>query len=111
MSSQIVFAIYQPKPGRNGHLEAIIKKHVPTLRSLGYATKRPVMLLRSTADQSYLEIFEWTSEEAASKAHSDPHVLALWDEFGEVATYRTLSQLAEAGEMFPHFEAVDALVP
>lgn len=68
------------------------------------------MLLRSPVDQSYVEIFEWTSADAASKAHFDPRVLALWDELGEVATYKTLSQLAEAGEMFPHFEVVDALI-
>ncbi|WP_119459172.1 antibiotic biosynthesis monooxygenase [Rhodospirillaceae bacterium SYSU D60014] len=110
MTGGIVIALYRPKPGQSGELESILAHHVPSLRREGLATSRPVLLLRSTVDGSYLEIFEWIDPEAAERAHTNEHVRAIWASITEVADVLRLADLAEAEDRFPHFEAVEELV-
>jgi hypothetical protein len=109
-TGQVVIAMYRAKPGHDKALEAVIARHVPTLRRLGLATKRPVLLLRSLTDATYLELFEWVDEHAAGKAHGNPDVMALWDAIGKESEFVSLGQLAEAGQPFPHFRPVDGVV-
>src|SRR5262245_1029342 len=106
---QVVIAMYRAKPGRDKALEAAIAQHVPTLRRLGLATKRPVVLLKSMVDSTYLEIFEWVDEHAAGKAHETKGVMEAWDALGKESEYVSLGQLAEAGRPFPHFRPVDGV--
>ena len=102
----LVIACYRPKPGQDAALRACVRDHVPTLRKLGLATSRPTVLLRA-ADGTLLELFEWTSAEAVERAHHDPAVGVIWGKFFEICDCVKLSDLAEAAEMFPHFEAMD----
>jgi quinol monooxygenase YgiN len=110
MAGKIVMAIYRPKPGRTAELESVLAEHVPALRREGLATARPVLLLRSPADGSYVEIFEWISEEASAAAHENAQVMALWQQLGEAAELIALAELAEAGQRFAHFDPMDGIV-
>jgi hypothetical protein len=109
MPSEIVIAVYRPKPGKERALEALIAKHVPTLRAAGLATSRPALLMRS-ADGAYLEVFEWKDGGAsANAAHDDPRVRAIWDPMGDVCEFAPLSSVREAKDRFPHFRPVDGV--
>ncbi len=110
VEGQIVIAAYRPKSGKAADLEIILRRHVPTLRSAGLVTERPVTLLKSFTDGTYLEIFEWVSGEAAEKAHDTPAVAAVWEAIGAIADFVPLSALPESARPFPHFAPVDAVV-
>jgi quinol monooxygenase YgiN len=103
---QVVIAAYRPKPGQEKLLLEVVRTHVPILRQQKLATARPVQVLRAS-DGTLLEIFEWVSEEAVEKAHTDPVVKRLWERFGKVSDFATLATLPGAQEPFPHFEPVD----
>ena len=109
MTGQVVIALYRPKPGKDAAVETILRRHVPTLRAAGLATSRPVTLLKSFTDGTYLEIFEWVDGEAAQKAHVHPEVEKIWGALDDVASFVTIGQLAEAGSRFPHFRPVDGV--
>ena len=109
MPGQVVIAIYRPHQGKDAAVEDILRRHVPTLRAAGLVSARPVTLLKSFADGTYLEIFEWIDEKAAGKAHDHPKVAEVWDALGEVASFIELGQLAEAKARFPHFRPVDGV--
>lgn len=104
--SLIVIGVYKPKDGKNEEMKEILKSHVPLLRSLGLATFRPPLIMKSK-NGSYIEIFEWSSSEAIEKAHNHPDVQALWKRFKEVCEYETLSSLEETSTQFPNFEHVN----
>jgi hypothetical protein len=103
----IVIAAYRPREGGDARLRELIRGHVPALRAEGLITDRPVTLMRSKEDGTYLEVFEWVDEDGSRKAHESPVVGAIWGAMMEVATFPSLGELAEAGGRFPHFEPVD----
>jgi hypothetical protein len=103
MGAQIVTAMYRPKPGKAEELEALVRRHQPALRAAGLVTERPTILMRSAADGTFVEIFEWASGEAARSAHEDEAVGALWTAMEAVADFVTLADLPEATRRFPHF--------
>jgi hypothetical protein len=102
MESAIVIAIYRPKPGKAKALDALVARHQPALVEAGLVTQRPFVLARSK-DGAVLEIFEWTSADAARRAHEHPVVGALWGEMAAVADFPPLADLAESTNRFPHF--------
>jgi quinol monooxygenase YgiN len=106
---EIVIAAYRPKPGAEKELLAVLAGHVPTLRRLGLATARPVLLLRA-ADGVHLEIFEWADAAAAEKAHHVPEVQAAWKAIAAVAEYVPPAAAAGMDRPFPHFAPVDGVV-
>ena len=108
---EAVIALYRPKPGGDDALRALVARHVAVLREQGLVTDRPVTWLRSTQDGTWLEIFEWRSGEAAQQAHENASVQAIWGAMQEVAEFISLSALAEADRPFPHFLAVDHVMP
>jgi len=101
--SEVVIAIYRPKPGKISTLEELVKKHYSTLKEYGLATDRETLICRSS-DQSILEIFEWVSAEAAEKAHDHPAVAKIWEAMAVVCDFGKLDQLPEAKSRFPHFQ-------
>jgi hypothetical protein len=106
VAAKAVIASYRANPGQEAELLRIIRRHIPVLRGLGLVTDRPPMILKAE-DGVLLEIFEWVSDEAATHAHDSTEVQAIWGELGSVASYLTLSELAEAHQKFPHFEAAN----
>jgi quinol monooxygenase YgiN len=105
--SEIVFALYRPKPGRAEDLLAIVRGHVAALRELGLVTARAPIAARSRKDGTIIEVFEWASAEAIARAHRDPAVQAIWARFGECADYPSFGQLAEASDVFAGFEPLE----
>lgn len=103
---EVVFALYRPHAGKSKELEAIVRKHMPTLRELELVTDRPSVLVRAK-DGTLIEVFEWRSNAAARKAHELPEVARIWEAMGKVADLPSLDSLEEAKHRFPHFQPID----
>lgn len=105
MSTQVVFALYRPHPGKDAELRRLIAQHLPVLRRLELATERPAILVRAK-DGTYIEVFEWRTEESAKLAHEHPEVARVWEAMDQVAEFPALESLEEAKERFSHFEPI-----
>ncbi|MCA9312273.1 MAG: hypothetical protein KDA21_13750 [Phycisphaerales bacterium] len=101
----VTIAAFEPRPGQESELRAVIADRLPLLRRLGLATQRPAITLRSRAGV-LIKISEWVDEDAIRRAHETPEVLALWHRFDACSRYVRLDTLAECGEDFATFEAV-----
>jgi quinol monooxygenase YgiN len=102
----MVIAAYRPKPGKAGELLALMKTHVPILRSQSLVADRPSYAMRS-ADGTILEVFEWKSQHAIDLAHTNPAVLAMWEKYALVCDYVPLNTIQECGDMFAGFEPIE----
>jgi quinol monooxygenase YgiN len=103
---RIVIVAYKPKPGKAGALKELTKTHHPRLKAEGLVTDREATIMEA-ADGTIVEVFEWQSAEAIRQAHANPAVHQLWAEYAEVCDYVNLGSLAEAGNIFADFNAVD----
>jgi hypothetical protein len=95
---ETVFCHYQfPTPARAAFVE-LLNEHWPTLRRLELVTDSPVEHWIGSPQRSddtlIIEIFEWSSAEAAGVAHSHPEVAKIWDGMGAICTDMS----------FPHLE-------
>lgn len=104
-----VLAVYKPRAGLEEEFEILLRSHYPTLNRLRLVTDSGARLLKSPADGTYLELFEWLSEKAIGIAHESAEVKALWGRLEEVAQYSTLSELQESTRPFARFEHVATL--
>jgi len=102
----MVIALYRPHAGKEEPLIELLRQHLPTLRRLGLATEREALVLRAS-DGTILEIFEWASPGAVEQAHTHPEVAEVWESFGKLCDLVSLSDLADAGRKFPHFQPID----
>ena len=110
MPGEIVLAAYRPRPGREPAVLDLLRQHVPTLRRLGLATDRPVLLLRAPRDGTLIEVFEWASGDAARRAHEHPDVDALWTALAAEAEFPPLAAVEDFAARFPHLAPVDGVV-
>ena len=99
----ISIACYKPRAGCEEALLALVRNHLPPLRTEGLVTERPSIVMR-TVDGTIIEVFEWVSQEAIAGAHQNPVVLDLWKRFEAVCSYEIPSSLPEFQRMFSHFE-------
>jgi len=78
--------IYRPKAGAETALEALVRKHLPTLRSLGLLGMGQSVAYRAEDKRShavcYVEIFDWKDGRASDVAHQTPEVMAIWEPMG-----------------------------
>lgn len=102
----MVIACYRPKPGKSAELLALMKTHLPTLRAEGLAGEGPA-LCGKAADGTFVEVFTWNSQAAIDAAHENKAVLAMWDKFADLCEFTTISDVAEAKQMFSPFAPVD----
>jgi hypothetical protein len=102
---RIVIACYRPRPGMEQALEALVARHVATLRAIGLATDRPPITMQS-GDGTLIEVFEWVSVEAIRAAHTHPVVVAMWEEYEKVCTYVPVAEVPEAADLFSEFSPV-----
>jgi quinol monooxygenase YgiN len=105
---RIVIVGYRPKPGKREALKQLITEHVATLRAQSLVTER-VPITMEAADGTIVEVFEWVSSEAIEAAHTNPAVLAMWNEYAAVCDYVPLNTLAEAAEMFAEFTPIEGV--
>lgn len=103
MASEYVISVYKAHEGKEKDVEKLLEKHSSLLRKEKFITERPYMVLRSPIDGAFIEIFEWASEKAVSRAHNHEGVMKLWDDLGVVANFMTLADLKEAKSKFPAF--------
>lgn len=102
---RIVIVGYKPIAGQSQMLHDVLKKHVDLLRKEGLATERAAMLMRAS-NGTFVEVFEWVSEDAIALAHKNPVVQQLWKEFGMLCEYVPVGDLAEASQLFSEFRPV-----
>lgn len=101
--TEFVIAIYKPKPDGLETLKAELRRHHGVLVGEGLATERKPLLM-SAKDGTVLEIFEWVDHEAASTAHENDKVMAVWNRMAAVCEFSTLNALEESQGPFPHFQ-------
>ena len=106
MPSAVVIAAYRPHPGKDGEFRGLLAQHARALRDEGLITSRPTLVLRAR-DGTYLEIFEWVSDEAARSAHARAPIARLWETMAGAAEFVGLGVLEEAARPFSHFEPVE----
>ena len=70
-----------PDPGKKEALDRLILDHVATLRAEGLVTDRTPITM-SAQDGTVVEVFEWASSDAIEKAHVNPAVLRMWEQYG-----------------------------
>jgi quinol monooxygenase YgiN len=78
--------IYRPKPGAESALEALVRKHLPTLKTLGLLGPGQSVAYRAEDKRShaicFVEIFDWKDKRASDVAHQTPEVMAIWEPMG-----------------------------
>jgi hypothetical protein len=102
---RIAIACYQPKPGQEDALRALVAEHVPTLRAIGLATDRSPIAMQGK-DGTIIEVFEWVSPEAIQAAHAHPVVLKMWEQYSQLSNYLPLAKVSEASDLFAEFAPV-----
>ena len=99
---RIVIACYRPKPGQNEALRGLMPTHLTRLRAEGLVTDRASINMEAD-DRTTFEVFEWKSKQAIEAAHTNPRVLAMWDEYADVCDYVPVSSISEATQLFSEF--------
>jgi hypothetical protein len=102
----MVIVAYRPKPGCAEELEALVREHVPCLRTLGLVTDRPAQAMRGL-NGIIVEVFEW-KDGAIEEAHTSARVVDLWERFAAVCEYVPLRELPEAEKMFAEFRSLES---
>lgn len=104
--TETVIAAYRPKPGKDEELRRLMREHRRTLAEAHLVTSKQPLILRARSDGTLLEIFEWVSAKAADEAHRHASIREMWNKLAAVADFVALSDIAEAGKTFSHFEAL-----
>lgn len=99
----LVICSYRAKPGRSDEAQRLVAQHVPTLRTHGLITDREVVRGRG-AEDTFIEVFEWASEEKSRSAPTIPEIGSLWKAMGEAMDFVPLASLSEAQKSFAHFK-------
>jgi len=102
---QIVIATYRPKDGKEEALREAIAGHIVLLREQALVTDRAPLRM-CASDGTLIEIFEWSSEESALAAHSNPEVQTFWRSLEGLCDHVPLKDLSEAKERFAHFDGL-----
>ena len=105
---EIVICTYRVRRGREAEFERLLARHWPTLRSLDLVTDRPPQHFRGCEENGapvFVEIFGWSSAEAAGLAHEHPEVMAIWEPMDQLTEARGGRPNLE----FPHFQPLSIL--
>jgi hypothetical protein len=102
MEQRIVIACYRPKPDKAEALHGLMKEHLVILRGQDLVTDRPSIMMEAK-DGTIIEVFEWKSNAAIERAHTNPEVLEMWGKFAAVCDYIPVAQVEEATQLFSAF--------
>lgn len=108
-SPVVVLAVYRVAEKAQPQFLRVVAEKREYFQKTGYTTARSPILLRSGSSPEFLiDIFEWASEQAIERAHSDPIVLRYWAEMERlwIDGGLGLNQLPESDESFAGFEPV-----
>ena len=101
--ANVVIVAYKPKPGKEEALKKLMRVHMPVLKKEGLVTARPSIMMEAE-NGTIIEVFEWLSDEAIARAHTNPEVLKMWKQYFEVCDIIPLNTLEEAGSLFAGFK-------
>lgn len=96
----VVVCTYRVRAGTGPDFE----RHTPTLRALGLITATPVHVLRGVEGEGpmYVEVFEWSNSDAATRASQVPEVIAIWEPMAALCE----SRHGLPGLEFPQFDRI-----
>ena len=97
---------YKPKPGKEAALKELMKTNLPVLAKEGLVRDKESYIMEAV-DGTIVEVFEWLSEEAIEKAHTNPAVLKMWGQYAEVCDYIPVGNLAEIANLFSGFKPLN----
>lgn len=100
----IVIGAYKPHVGKVNALSVILETHIGILRAEGLATKREHILMQAK-DGTFVEIFEWVSENSRELAIRNPVIVAVWSEMDKICTYIPASRVPELDNLFSELVA------
>lgn len=103
---RISIAAFRPKPGMEDDLLNVLEDRAPLLRSLGMITERKPINMRSS-EGVIVHVSEWIDDDAITRAHSNPDILALWQRFNDCCEFIKLDSLSESHDNFATFAAID----
>ena len=83
-----------------------MKTHLPILLQQGLVREKESFIMEA-ADGTIIEVFEWLSEDAIAKAHSNPAVLEMWGKYAEVCDYIPAGNVAEIDILFSGFKPLN----
>ncbi|MCC6999500.1 MAG: hypothetical protein IT370_33145 [Deltaproteobacteria bacterium] len=96
-SPKTVLVRYQPKPGQETALLALVRAHHPVLTRIGLAGPMQPQLWTATDKRSggraLLELFQWRDAAASELAHHTPEVMAVWESMGPLLESMSISEL------------------
>ena len=80
-SGLVVVVTYRVAAGNEARFETLLARHTSTLRTLGLITDWPTRTLRRNhgGEAFYIEVFEWSSPDAADRASEVPEVIEIWE--------------------------------
>lgn len=86
----VVVCTYRVGIGDEAAFERLLAVHVPTLRRAGLVTDQSAQVLRRTdgGGPVYVEVFEWSSADAADRASEVPEVIAIWEPMASLCRTR-----------------------
>lgn len=102
----LAIATYTPKAGHEKELFELVKRHLPVLRELEFATDRSNYIAKSQ-DGTIIEVFEWTSLDAINAAHQHPAIANIWEKMTLIADFHPMTTLPEGKKPFPGFELLN----
>ncbi len=102
----MVIACYRPKPGQGDALLELMKTHLPTLRAEGLVGDGPSLCGRAK-DGTIIEIFTWKSQAAIDKAHENPVVGSMWEQYAKVCDFTPVGAIDEAKQLFSPLTPID----
>lgn len=102
----MAIATYKPKAGKEQTLLELVQKHLPVLRELQLASERSNFVAKSQ-NGTIIEVFEWTSKDAAQAAHQHPAIIDIWEKISQVADLVPMSTLQEGEHPFAGFEIIN----
>jgi hypothetical protein len=108
MPTPTVVCLYRVSRGNEGRFTDLLKRHWPTLHSLGLVTDDRPLHYRGAEREGaplFVEIFRWKSEDASQLAHEHPEVMAIWEPMDKL----TESREGRPNMEFPHVEPIQVL--
>ena len=106
MSERIVIVGYRPHPGKEPEFLTLCESHWDTLNAENLVSQRRPIIVQA-ANGLVIEIFGWKSKEAMASAHSNPNVLAMWNNYSEVCDYAPVGDLEEFKQLFAEFKPIN----
>jgi hypothetical protein len=102
VAAETVICTYRVMPGQEEAFVDLLRRHWPTLHSLGVVTDEPAQIFRSLdTPTTFVEIFTW-ADAGYLRAREHPDVLAIWEPMEQLCEERDGRPSME----FPHFETV-----